>query len=195
MLFAARFHGALRSGALDLTFRRWRAPRVRTGAVYRVTKDLAIRVKSITPVSRISTAEAHRAGFESVAALRRYLTPSRRGDGYRLYRVEFEPADLPRDIRAGLAVRRDDAASRSALEDRLAAMDRRSRTGAWTTLVLELIAAGPGRRAADLAAHIGWHTPKFKTHVRRLKALGLTESLDVGYRLSPRGRRLLAVRR
>jgi hypothetical protein len=27
----------------------------------------------------------------------------------------------------------------------------------------------------------------FKTDVRKLKALGLTESLPVGYRLSPRG--------
>jgi hypothetical protein len=27
----------------------------------------------------------------------------------------------------------------------------------------------------------------FKLNVRKLKALGLTESLEVGYRLSPRG--------
>ena len=33
---------------------------------------------------------------------------------------------------------------------------------------------------------------KFKNNVRRLKALGLTESLEVGYRLSPRGAALLA---
>ena len=32
----------------------------------------------------------------------------------------------------------------------------------------------------------------FKRDVRRLKELGLTESLEVGYRLSPRGRALLA---
>ena len=31
----------------------------------------------------------------------------------------------------------------------------------------------------------------FKTDVRKLKELGLTESLEVGYRLSPRGRALL----
>jgi hypothetical protein len=192
MLFAARFHGALRSGALDLTFRRWRTPRVRAGAVYRIARGLAIRVKSVTLVSRISAAEAHRAGFESVAELRRYLTLARRGDGYRLYRIEFEPAELPRDVHAELTVRRDDAESRSALERRLVTMDRRSRNGPWTTQVLELIAAEPGRRAADLAARIGWDTTVFKTHVRRLKALGLTESLEVGYQLSPRGRRLLA---
>ena len=32
----------------------------------------------------------------------------------------------------------------------------------------------------------------FKRRVRRLKELGLTESLEVGYRLSPRGEVLLA---
>jgi ribosomal protein S19E (S16A) len=31
----------------------------------------------------------------------------------------------------------------------------------------------------------------FKTDVRKLKELGLTESLEVGYRLSPRGQALL----
>jgi hypothetical protein len=31
----------------------------------------------------------------------------------------------------------------------------------------------------------------FKRNVRKLKELGLTESLDIGYRLSPRGRALL----
>ena len=34
--------------------------------------------------------------------------------------------------------------------------------------------------------------PAFKLNVRKLKALGLTESLEVGYRLSPRGAAFLA---
>ena len=42
-------------------------------------------------------------------------------------------------------------------------------------------------RAADLAAWFGRETQPFKTDVRKLKNLGLTESLEVGYRLSPRG--------
>lgn len=46
-------------------------------------------------------------------------------------------------------------------------------------------------RAANLAALLGRETLPFKADVRRLKALGLTESLDVGYRLSPRGRAFL----
>jgi hypothetical protein len=38
-------------------------------------------------------------------------------------------------------------------------------------------------------------TQAFKTDVRKLKGLGLTESLEVGYRLSPRGVALLAALR
>jgi hypothetical protein len=191
MLFAARFHDGLRRGTLDLTFRRWRAPRVRVGAVYRIASDAAIRVKSVTPAKRISVAEARRAGFDSPAALRRYLTPVQRGDGRRLYRIEFERAEVPRNERAALSVQRDDALTLAALMQRLDGMDRRSAAGAWTGRVLALIGAQPGCRAAELATRMGWETLTFKAHVRRLKALGLTESLEVGYRLSPRGRRLL----
>jgi hypothetical protein len=42
-------------------------------------------------------------------------------------------------------------------------------------------------RAPELAAELGRDTPSFKRDVRKLKELGLTESLDIGYRLSPRG--------
>ena len=43
-----------------------------------------------------------------------------------------------------------------------------------------------------LAASVGVETVLLKRRVRALKALGLTESLDVGYRLSPRGRDVLS---
>ncbi len=47
-------------------------------------------------------------------------------------------------------------------------------------------------RAPDLAASLGRETQPFKTDVRKLKEMGLTESLGVGYRISPRGRTVLA---
>lgn len=56
---------------------------------------------------------------------------------------------------------------------------------------LALIEAAPATRAADLAAGVGRDTPSFKRDVRKLKELGLTESLEVGYRLSPRGQALV----
>ncbi|MEX2373090.1 MAG: hypothetical protein WD800_04750, partial [Dehalococcoidia bacterium] len=74
---------------------------------------------------------------------------------------------------------------------RLGRMDGGER-GPWTRDVMRLIDASEGVRAADLAGRLGRETQRFKGDVRRLKALGLTESLEVGYRLSPRGRALLA---
>ena len=56
----------------------------------------------------------------------------------------------------------------------------------------ELIDANPGKRAADLARRLGSEKLPFKADVRKLKELGLTESLEVGYRLSPRGRVVLS---
>lgn len=58
--------------------------------------------------------------------------------------------------------------------------------------ILTWIAAWPERRAQDLSDEIKIDKPRLKAHVRRLKELGLTESMHTGYRLSARGRRLMA---
>ena len=57
----------------------------------------------------------------------------------------------------------------------------------WTRQVLEQIRRHPGVVSTVLAADAGEERPAYKLRVRRLKALGLTESLVTGYRLSPRG--------
>jgi hypothetical protein len=54
--------------------------------------------------------------------------------------------------------------------------------------VLALIAMRPGVRAGGLAASLGRETRPFEVDVRKRKELGRTERLEVGYRLSPRGR-------
>ena len=80
------------------------------------------------------------------------------------------------------------------LERRLARLDKASPVGPWTAATLDLILQHPARRAPDLAEIIGMDTARFKPNVRKLKALGLTESLATGYRISPRGEALLARR-
>ena len=74
---------------------------------------------------------------------------------------------------------------------RLNATDGRS-AAPWTASVLLLIRANPGTRAGDLAPAFGWQTPKFKANVRKLKALGVTQSLEIGYRLTEFGERVAA---
>jgi hypothetical protein len=46
-------------------------------------------------------------------------------------------------------------------------------------------------RARDLRVRVGQEKMAFKVNMRKLKALGLTESLEIGYRLSPRRQNLL----
>lgn len=73
------------------------------------------------------------------------------------------------------------------LTARLARMDRTGAHGPWTGAVLTQIADRPGTVSTVLAEALGWERQDFKLHVRRLKELGLTISLTVGYELSPRG--------
>ena len=61
----------------------------------------------------------------------------------------------------------------------------------WTASYLRLIAGQPATVARVLAAQAGAELIVFKRRVRQLKELGLTESLEVGYRISPRGRVVL----
>jgi hypothetical protein len=91
----------------------------------------------------------------------------------------------PRDVLAAT----DDLSAEDVaeLDRRLARLDRASSHGPWTRATLELIEARPAVRAGDLAESVGRERAPFKLDVRKLKALGLTISLDVGYRLSPRG--------
>ena len=66
--------------------------------------------------------------------------------------------------------------------------------GPWTYEYLQLIADQPAVRAGDLAESVGRERLDFKRDVRKLKELGLTESLNPGYRLSPRGQLTLSSR-
>ena len=79
----------------------------------------------------------------------------------------------------------------AAVKTRLERMDSRSRIGPWTKKTLQLIGKHPEKRAPDLAQQMNMETKPFKANVRKLKELGLTESLKVGYRLSPRGQAVL----
>ena len=79
-----------------------------------------------------------------------------------------------------------DAAEWADVARRLESLDARSTIGPWTRATLRIIADRPGVLAATLASELG-QEHAVQGRVRRLKALGLTESLEVGYRLSPLG--------
>jgi hypothetical protein len=157
-------------GSIDLTFRRWDGPRVRAGSQQRTAAGV-IAFDDVRVVQDLTDAEARRAGWASRDAVMKQFA-RRTGD---LYRIELRLAGP--DPRALLRDTPPDDALRKRVE----------RMGPWAVEYLRTIAANPGVRAPDLAAGFGMETHPFKLRVRRLKELGLTESLRIGYRLSPRG--------
>jgi hypothetical protein len=170
-------------GSVTLAFRRWRRPTVKAGGTLRTRVGvLAIESVEVVGENEVTDADARRAGAEDREALLAALP----GEGP-LHRIEFRLAGP--DPRVALRERSDiSAAERAELDARLGRLDAASRHGPWTAAVLRLIADRPATRAPDLAASLGRETAPFKADVRKLKELGLTESLPVGYRLSPRGR-------
>lgn len=173
------------SGEVDLAFRRWTRPMHRAGGRQR-TRYGVVEFTSVEPVdpATLTAEDAVRAGTD-LPSLLAFLA-RKEGEVYRIG-VTYAGADE----RVALREREPDEDETTALVARLAEMDRRSRRGPWTRAHLELIEAHPGELAETIAASIGRTKKPFKADVRRLKELGLTESLPVGYRLSPRGRVVL----
>ena len=190
MLFKQAFLTGIEAGTITLAFRRWQRPTVKAGGTL-LTAVGQLSIGAVTPISlgQITAADATRAGWKSLDALREELE---RGDGGQIYRIEL--GELRPDPRVALREEGLDARTADDLQVRLDRMDARAATGPWTQPTLEVIRDHPAVRAGDLCGTLGLEMMPFKVNVRKLKALGLTESLGTGYRLSARGRALLARR-
>lgn len=185
MLLPRAVWEGISAGTVTCAFRRWKRPTVRTGGTLQSPVGL-LAIDRVEPITTedITDEDARRAGVADAGAV---IAALRDGPDRTLYRIDFHL--LGEDPRA--ALRADDALSDADVEEiraALARLDGAAGDGPWTTTFLDLIAAHEGRRAPDLAEMVDEaEVPRFKRRVRRLKALGLTESLRVGYRISPRG--------
>ncbi|MGV9794959.1 hypothetical protein [Gordonia sp. NPDC003422] len=175
-------------GSVDLAFRRWADSRVKVGSTF-VTAAGVIEITSVRSVDpeKITDRDAKRAGFPNADNARARL---RGPDEYPTFRIglRWHGEDPRIALRADAELSDEDIAD---LTKRLDRLDSRSSHGPWTRQVLALIGRRPAVVSTELAAELGRERPDFKLDVRKLKALGLTRSLDVGYELSPRGRAFL----
>ena len=174
---------AIKAGTVDLAFRRWARPRVVVGTRMRTGVGL-LEVTSVeqVSVSGLRAEDARRAGAPSLATLTQALAARSEDPAWRIG-LRFAGPD-PRDaLRAAVP----DETELAAINARLDRFDAASSYGEWTRATLDLIDLNPTVRAPDLAARVGRETADFKKDVRKLKELGLTESLAIGYLLSPRG--------
>ena len=193
MLFKYSFHQPIANGAITVTYRAWKSARVKVGNRYRLNADGVVAVDDVreAPVAQITDAAARASGFTSRDALLRQLFPA--GPGHHpdtVFEIRFHYLPDPRapaeDVAADVA--------EEVLQDllaRLRNMDARSRAGPWIGATLALIDAHPRVAASRLARLLGRETAPFKSHVRKLKALGLTISHDTGYTLTSLGSRVL----
>jgi hypothetical protein len=188
MLVPARVLAGLQAGTVDRAFRRWERPRVRAGGSQRTAIGV-IGFESVEIVDRgeLREDDALSAGFDSLDALLTFV--DRRSDRA-LYRIRIRL--LGPDPRVELRATLPNASELGEIQRRLDRLDGASRHGPWTREVLVTIRDRPGVPAAELARAFGREKLPFKLDVRKLKELGLTESLRPGYRLSPRGVSVLA---
>jgi hypothetical protein len=204
VLLTKQVQDAIVAGTVTVVFRLWQKPTVKTGGRLRTSVgELSIDNVEIVDEPTVSDADAIAAGFLSANDLRTDLYRTRptstvrgrvaRADGPRqLYRIQV--SFIGGDTRSALRESSDLSTEELTMITRkLDGYDTRSSFGPWTRSSLELIATWPGRRAPELAELQGRDTVPFKADVRKLKELGLTESLAVGYRLSPRGERVTQV--
>jgi hypothetical protein len=185
MLFETRHAPGIANGTIDLTFRRWKRPQAVAGNTYRTAVGrLFVEDVTVIDSATISDAEARRSGYPSAVALRADLrgTPD-----LAVYRIRFRVVHGP-DPREQLAGQAELSPSGFAdISLRLNRLDRASARGPWTRDTMRLIQKNPAVRAGDLAPQMGQELADFKLNVRKLKNLGLSVSLGIGYRLSPRG--------
>ena len=187
MMLTLRVLRGLADGSIDRAFRRWERPRVRSGGQQRTSAGV-IRFTSVEEVERdsLTATDAERAGFSSLADLFAVLDRRPERPIHRIG-LELVGPDPRVELRASLP----DDAELAEIERRLARLDRASRHGPWTKAVLTAIRDRPSVPAIELATSLGREKLPFKLDVRKLKELGLTESLEIGYRISPRGRAVL----
>ncbi|MFK0246448.1 hypothetical protein ACIQUM_17240 [Amycolatopsis azurea] len=171
----------LAAGTIDLAFRRWSHQNVHPGDVMRLEAGV-IEVESVEVVdpAAITDDEARRSGAESANAVRGTLRGPADAPVYRV-RLRYLGPDPRRALSEETDLSEKDI---EAIRDRLSKMDRRR---SWTHETLRIIAGNPGRRAQELADLLGREKEPLKVDIRKLKGLGLTLSLEVGYRISPRG--------
>ena len=177
----------IKSGEITLLFRRWSRPGAKSGGT-QMTQGGMIGIDSVEVVTEdaITDTDAREAGYASREDLISRLTY--RDDPIYRIRVHFAGED-PR-----IALRENADLSKDELDEliaKLEKLDKNSKRGPWTQEYLQLIHDMPATYSGILADYLGIGIPQFKPWVRKLKALGLTESLSPGYRLSPRGKKVL----
>lgn len=179
----------IKAGKITVIFRRWKKAGVKAGGTQMTQRGvLAIDSVDVVTEKQITETDAKEAGFGSKKELLAQMLD--RAEPTEIYRiaVRFVGEDPRKELRQNAELSNEEIAG---IIVKLRKLDSGSQRGNWTRLYLQMIHDQPNTHAAILAEQIGLDIKRFKPWVRKLKALGLTESLRPGYRLSLRGEKAL----
>lgn len=189
MLIKHQILERIAEGTVTLAFRRWKRPTVKTGGHLKTAVGiLAIDAVTVINIDEITEEDAQKAGYSSCSELLHTLDKNGESE---LYRINFHfVGQDPREVlREQINLTDDELAE---VHRKLTQLDLKGQDGSWTMMVLRLIKQHPGLRAIELAASAHLDPQILKVKVRKLKEIGLTESIARGgYRLSPRGCEIL----
>lgn len=186
MLFKNKILEQIYSGEVTLAFRRWKRPSVKKGSLIHTQVGL-IKINEVSKITikEISERDALLAGYKDLKSLTDDLKSRAEGAFYRVELTYFGK-DPRIKLRQSVKISKDEK------EDLLMKIrSLEARSGKWVKAYLECLHKNPGVRAKELSKIFDVETLKFKAKVRKLKNLGLTISLGTGYKLSPRGTKVL----
>jgi hypothetical protein len=185
MLFKSKFSNLIKAGKIETAFRKWTRPTVKEMGTL-ITAVGQLRINSVKKINynAITDREILEAGYASRKELDEELSFKSVGE---IYRIKFKlEGEDPR-----IELRQHDDLSGvelDALQKKLEALDARSQIKGWPLRILQAVNKEPGLLAVQYASKLGYEKMWFKLHIRKLKNLGLTISLERGYEISPRGK-------
>lgn len=187
MIFTNAIAREIANGQVSVVYRRWAVARVKVGSLLHTTAG-TVRIEAIdqTQITSLTEADAAAAGESTLDQLVHSFKGTSTDPVFRIA-VSYEGPDSRDKLSATADFSTEE---RQQIASKLERLDRRA-AQPWTHRVLWTIANNPGRRARNLADDLGFDPAALKLHIRKLKNLGLTLSLDTGYEISPRGRSYL----
>ncbi len=190
MLFKQIHLHGIKAGQISLAFRKWKNPRVKKGSLIKTSIGL-VEIIDINQIDRKMIRKTHaiQAGYSQLTELIKILNSRAEGNVYKIH-VRYNAPDPRITLRNQTTLSERDVEQ---IKLKLDKFDKYSKKGPWTRLVLRAIDSNPKLRAQDLVEKINFEKDWLKPNVRKLKNMGLTISLEVGYMLSPRGKVVLSM--
>ena len=188
MLFKIDILKQIGEGTVTTAYRRWAKPAVKAGNTL-MTSVGVLKITSVEEIdyTTITDKDIQKAGLKNRAQLDKELSFKKDGTLYKiLFRLQGEDPRLALREETDITVEEFEQ-----LKTKLEKMDKTSKYGPWTETILKLIAKHPGKHAIFFAEKLGMEKDWLKLHIRKLKNLGLTISLSVGYEIAPRGEKFM----